>query len=82
MEQKFDKQPKLTRRSFLKTMAASTAAASAALSLPGIALSETTDRQIENEQRDFKPFLQNRFNDPSAESTRERSYNRFCNRKT
>ena len=35
-------------------MAAGTAAAASALSLPGIALSETTGRQIENEQRDFK----------------------------
>ena len=67
MEQKFDKQLKLTRRSFLKTMAAGTAAASAALSLPGIALGEktdavssatpssiafATDRQIEIEQPD------------------------------
>lgn len=43
MERKFDKQPKLTRRAFLKTMAAGTAAASAALSLPGVALGEKTD---------------------------------------
>lgn len=49
MEQKLGKQPKLTRRGFLKTMAAGTAAATAALSLPGVALSETTGRQIENE---------------------------------
>ena len=69
MEQKFDKQPKLSRRSFLKTMAAGTAAASAALSLPGIALGEktdavssatpasiafATDRQIEIEQPEEK----------------------------
>ncbi|MBR3739888.1 MAG: twin-arginine translocation signal domain-containing protein [Clostridia bacterium] len=69
MEQKSDRQPKLTRRGFLKTMAAGTAAATAALSLPGIALGEgmdaatsTTpasiafamDRQIKIEQPDEK----------------------------
>ncbi|MBR3017869.1 MAG: twin-arginine translocation signal domain-containing protein [Clostridia bacterium] len=43
MEHKFEKQPKLTRRNFLKTMAAGTAAATAAFSLPGIALGEKTD---------------------------------------